>query len=111
MFLFTTKEVLDAIWKIYSKVKDAAQIYDLNVNMWSTKQENRSFIEYSNMSKGWWQEFGQYQSRVMDCSKDTTHLKQFVDKDSSLSVFGRTLLGLDLYMYFTGTVNSKIKLI
>lgn len=53
IFLFTAKEIWNIIRKTHSKVKDANQIYDLNIKAWSTKQENVSIIEYSNLLKGW----------------------------------------------------------
>ena len=37
MFLPTTREIWESIWQIYSKVKDAAQIYELRIKTMSTK--------------------------------------------------------------------------
>ena len=64
IFLPTIKEVWESIQQTYLKVKDAAQIYELNIKMTSTKQGNKTITEYVNILKGLWQEMDHY--RVID---------------------------------------------
>lgn len=46
IYLYIAKEVWDIIDKIYLKIMDATQIYDLTVKMWI-----KSVNEYSNILK------------------------------------------------------------
>jgi hypothetical protein len=40
MFLSTAKDIWNAIEQTYSKAKDAAQVYDVKVKTFATKQRN-----------------------------------------------------------------------
>ena len=61
MFLTTAKEIWETIRQTYSKVRDAAQIYEIKQKISTTKQGTRSVIEYYNLLKSLWQEMDYYQ--------------------------------------------------
>jgi hypothetical protein len=52
MFLGTARDNWDAVKQTYSKVHDAAQIYEIKTKISNSKQGNRSVTEYSNFLKG-----------------------------------------------------------
>ncbi|KAJ8752056.1 hypothetical protein K2173_001083 [Erythroxylum novogranatense] len=81
MFLGTAKEIWDAIKQTYSKVHDAAQIYEIKTKISNTKQGNCSVTDYSNFLKSVWQEMDHYQCIQMTCSEDASILKRFVERD------------------------------
>ncbi|KAJ8773456.1 hypothetical protein K2173_004286 [Erythroxylum novogranatense] len=81
MFLGTAKEIWDAIKQTYSKVHDAAQIYEIKTKISNTKQGNRSVTDYSNFLKSLWQEMDHYQCIQMQCSEDVSILRRFVERD------------------------------
>ncbi|XP_059661691.1 uncharacterized protein LOC132307839 [Cornus florida] len=81
MFLSTAKEIWEAVKQTYSKVRDAAQIYEIKTKISATKQGNRSVTEYSNLLKGLWQEMDHYHCIQMKCSEDAAIIKRFVEKD------------------------------
>ncbi|KAK8369509.1 hypothetical protein V6Z12_A01G116000 [Gossypium hirsutum] len=81
MFLNTSKEIWEAVKQTYSKVRDAAQIYEIKTKISSTKQGSRSITEYSNLLQSLWQEIDHYQCIQMKCSEDAALLKRFVEKD------------------------------
>ena len=49
MFLGTAKEIWDTVKQTYSKVRDAAQIYEIKTKILATKQGTRTVTEYSNL--------------------------------------------------------------
>ena len=49
MFLTIAKDIWEAIKVTYSKVHDAAQIYEIRTKMATTKQGIRSIKEYANL--------------------------------------------------------------
>lgn len=67
MFLSTTSEIWEAVRQTYSKVQDAALIYEVKIKLSTTKQGNLSVIEYYNLMKGFWLELDYYQDLV--CGK------------------------------------------
>ncbi|KAK8317667.1 hypothetical protein V6Z12_A13G124300 [Gossypium hirsutum] len=76
------KSVIHAsVKKTYSKVRDAAQIYEIKTKISSTKQGSRSITEYSNLLQSLWQEMDHCQCIQMKCSEDAALLKRFVEKD------------------------------
>ncbi|KAL9443926.1 hypothetical protein AB3S75_017159 [Citrus x aurantiifolia] len=81
MFLPTTKEMWEAVEKTYSKVGDAAQIYEIKTKIAATKQGGHSVTEYANLLKILWQEMDYYQGFQMKCSTDTALMKRFVEKE------------------------------
>ena len=81
MFLPTTKEIWEAVEKTYSKVGDAAQIYEIKTKITATKQGGRSVTEYANLLKILWQEMDYYQCFQMKCSTDAALMKRFVEKE------------------------------
>jgi len=81
MFLSTSKEIWEAVKQTYSKVRDAAQIYEIKTKISSTKQGSRSITQYSNLLQSLWQEMDHYQCIQMKCSEDAALLKRFVEKD------------------------------
>ena len=46
---FTTKEIWESYRQTNSKVRDAAQIYEIKTKISSTKQGNHSVIEYAQI--------------------------------------------------------------
>ena len=76
MFLTTANEIWEAVRQTYSKVKDAALIYENKMKLSTTKQGNLSVIEYYNLMKGFWLELDYYQDFKMKCSEDAVTLKQ-----------------------------------
>ncbi|XP_020249452.1 uncharacterized protein LOC109826836 isoform X2 [Asparagus officinalis] len=81
MFLNTAKEIWEAVKQTYSKVRDAAQIYEIKTKISSTKQGSRSITEYSNLLQSLWQEMDHYQCIQMKCGEDAVLLKRLVEKD------------------------------
>lgn len=51
MFFTTAKEIWEVVEKTYSKVGDAAQIYEIKTKISATKQGDRSVTEYANLLK------------------------------------------------------------
>jgi len=54
MFLTIAKEIWEAINLTYSKVKDAAQIYEIQARVAATKQDSSTITEYANMLQTLW---------------------------------------------------------
>ncbi|KAI9194566.1 hypothetical protein LWI28_007174 [Acer negundo] len=81
MFMETAKNIWDTCMQTYSRVRDAAQIYDIKTRVLATKQGNRSITEYSSILQHLWQELDHYQCIKMKCSDDAAVLKRFVEKD------------------------------
>ena len=81
MFLTTAKEIWETIRQTYSKVRDAAQIYEIKQKISTTKQGTRSVIEYYNLLKSLWQEMDYYQNLQMKCSEDAAMLRKFVERE------------------------------
>ena len=81
MFLTTAKEIWEAVRQTYSKVRDAAQIYEIKTKISATKQGDNSVTEYANRLKGLWQEMDHYQCLQLKCSDDAAMFKRFVEKD------------------------------
>ncbi|KAJ8753668.1 hypothetical protein K2173_026344 [Erythroxylum novogranatense] len=81
MFLGTAKDIWEAIRQTYSKVNDAAQIYEIRTKVSATKQESRNVTEYSSLIQSLWQEMDHYQCIQMRCSEDAENLKRFVEKN------------------------------
>ena len=75
MFLTTTKEIWEVVGQTYSKVCDAAQIYEIKIKISATKQGSLSVTEYANLLKNLWQEMDHYQCIQMKCSEDTAMLE------------------------------------
>ncbi|KAG8488224.1 hypothetical protein CXB51_018059 [Gossypium anomalum] len=67
MFLSTSKEIWEAVKQTYSKVRYAAQIYEIKTKISCTKQGSRSITEYSNLLQSLWQEMDHYQCIQMTC--------------------------------------------
>ncbi|TXG72633.1 hypothetical protein EZV62_001212 [Acer yangbiense] len=81
MFLSTAKDIWDSIQQTYSKVKDAAQVYDIRTKTASTKQGNNSVTEYANTLQNLWQELDHYRCIAMKCSDDAATLKKVMEQD------------------------------
>lgn len=83
MFLSTAKEIWDFLKRSYSKAKDEALIYEIQVKAAATKQGSFSVSEYSSLLQSLWQELDQYQVLKMKCSEDATLLKNYIQKQRS----------------------------
>ena len=81
MFLSTAQEIWEAIRQTYSKVDDAAQVFEIKTKLAATKQGSRSVTEYANLLKNLWHELDYYQVLEMKNSKDAAVLKTFIEKD------------------------------
>jgi hypothetical protein len=81
MFLVTAKDIWDAVRQTYSKVKDAALIYEIKMKLSMTKQGNMMVIEYYNIMKSFWLELDYYQDFKMQCSEDAVILKNYVERE------------------------------
>lgn len=81
MFLSTTSEIWEAVRQTYSKVQDAALIYEVKIKLSTTKQGNLSVIEYYNLMKGFWLELDYYHDFKMKYSEDAAILKQYVERE------------------------------
>ena len=81
MFLTTAKEIWDSICRTYSKACDATQVYEIKVTTNATKQGSRTVTKCANSLKNLWQELDHYRVSEMKCLKDTTILKNFIEKD------------------------------
>lgn len=81
MLLPTAKEIWDAINQTYSKVRDAAPVYDIKVKTMATKQGSKPVTEYSNLLKNLWHELDHYRVLEMKCSTDAITLKKFIERD------------------------------
>ncbi|XP_022731494.1 uncharacterized protein LOC111286004 [Durio zibethinus] len=81
MFLSTAKDIWESIRQTYSKVKDAAQVYEVKIKTAALKQGNKSVTEYAILLKNLWQEMDHYRCIEMKCSEDATTLKKFIEKD------------------------------
>ncbi|KAK2979081.1 hypothetical protein RJ640_026031 [Escallonia rubra] len=81
MFLPTSKEIWEAAQQTYSKVRDAARVFEIKSKISDTKQGDRSVTEYANLLKNLWQEMDHYRCIEMKCSDDATVLKNFIEKD------------------------------
>ncbi|TXG53873.1 hypothetical protein EZV62_019129 [Acer yangbiense] len=79
MFLTTAKDIWEAVKQSYSKVQDAAQIYELKTKISSTKQGSLSVIEYYNLLKSLWLELDHYQNLKMKCGDDIATLREYVE--------------------------------
>ncbi|KAK2966236.1 hypothetical protein RJ640_008219 [Escallonia rubra] len=81
MFLPTSKEIWEAAQQTYSKVSDAARVFEIKSKISDTKQGDRSVTEYANLLKNLWQEMDHYRCIEMKCSDDAAVLKNFIEKD------------------------------
>ncbi|KAH0781276.1 hypothetical protein KY290_000874 [Solanum tuberosum] len=66
---------------MYSKVHDAARIYEIKTKLSAAKQGAQPVTEYSNFLQGLWQEMDHYQCIQMSCKDDAVILKRFIEKE------------------------------
>ena len=81
MFLSTAKEIWESVCHTNSKVKDAAQMYELKTRIQNTKQGILSITEYYNVIKSRWLELDQYQNLRMKCSIDAAMHQEFIEQE------------------------------
>ncbi|RVW20933.1 hypothetical protein CK203_109614 [Vitis vinifera] len=62
MFLATAKDIWDTIQQMYSKARDAAQVYEVKVKTIAAKQGSQTITKYANQLKALWQELDHYRS-------------------------------------------------
>lgn len=62
MFLPTAQGIWEVVHQTYSKVRDAAQVYEIKVKTGHTKQGGKSVTEYANLLKSQWQELDYYRN-------------------------------------------------
>ena len=70
MFLATTKDIWDAIQQTYSKARDVAQVYEIQVKTIAEKKGSKTIIEYVNQLKTLWQELDHYRVIKTKCPED-----------------------------------------
>ena len=78
------KEIWEAAQQTYSKMRDAARVFEIKSKISTTKQEDHSITEYANLLKNLWQEMDYYRCIEMKCSDDAAALKNFIEKGSNL---------------------------
>lgn len=81
MFLPTAKDIRDMMYQTYSKVNDAALIYEIKTRTASTKQGSRSVSEYANFMQNQWQELDYYRILNLKCSDRVVEVKRFEERD------------------------------
>ena len=74
MFFTTPKEGWESYGQTNSKVRDAAQIYEIKTKISSTKQGNHLVIEYAQILQNLWQDLDHYHCIEIKCSNDATLL-------------------------------------
>ena len=81
MFLIEVKEISESCRQTYSKLQDAAQIYEIKTKITSTKQGNCLFTQYARTSQNLWQELDHYQCIVMKHSDNVALVKNCKEKE------------------------------
>lgn len=81
MFLPTAKAIWDALHQTYSKVNDAALIYDIKTKTTGAKQGTKTVTEYANFLQNQWQELDYYRALDLNCSKCAVFIKKFIERD------------------------------
>ena len=81
MFLPTTWELCENLHQAFSMKQDITTCYELKIKILNIKQGALSITNYYEAVNGLWIELDQYQNLKMKCSKDTTKLAQFIEKD------------------------------
>nr|XP_027083707.1 uncharacterized protein LOC113706007 [Coffea arabica] len=81
MFLPTAKAIWDALHQTYSKVNDAALIYDIKTRTTGAKQGTKIVTEYANFLQNQWQELDYYRTLDLKCSKCAVFIKKFIERD------------------------------
>jgi len=81
MFLSTAKEIWEAVRQTYSKVQDAAQVYEVKLRAAATKQGTSTVTEYANILQSLWQQLDHYRCIKMKCKKDAAMLKKVTEQD------------------------------
>ncbi|KAJ9552519.1 hypothetical protein OSB04_016564 [Centaurea solstitialis] len=79
MFLTSAKEVWETVKQTYSKVKDAALVFEIKTKINSTKQGTTSVTEYYNTLNSLWLELDYYHSIQMKNSEDVASLIKFIE--------------------------------
>lgn len=81
MFLPTEKAIWEALHQTYSKMNDAALIYEIKAKTTAAKQENKSMTEYENFLQNQWQELDYYRTIDIKCSECAVVVKKFIERD------------------------------
>lgn len=79
LFLSLAKEIWDTVYRIYSKVKDATQIYEIQIKIFNTKQGSKFVTKYYILMKSLWQELDHYQCITLK-DHDAATFKRFIEK-------------------------------
>ena len=81
MFLPSAKAIWDTVYQTYSKVHDAALIYEIKTKTTATKQGTKSVTEYANLLQNQWQELDYYRTIDLKCSDCAVAVKRFIERD------------------------------
>ena len=81
MFMKTAKDVWENCKQNYSKVGDAAQIYEIEMKIAITKQGDRSVSECAQTLQNLWLELDHYEQFEAKCTEDASLLKRYKEKD------------------------------
>ncbi|XP_039145764.1 uncharacterized protein LOC120283005 [Dioscorea cayenensis subsp. rotundata] len=81
MFLPTNHDIWESARKTYSKMKDAAVLYEIKTKITNTKQGTLSVTEYYNLMNGLWLELDNYQNLTMKCNDDTQTLLKLLEEE------------------------------
>ena len=75
------KDIWEAIQQIYSKARDASQVYKVKVKTIAAKQGSKIVTKYANQLKPLWQELDHYRVIKTKCPEDAAVLKDFIEQD------------------------------
>ena len=81
MFLPTAKTIWVALYQTYSKVNDAALIYDIKMKTTGAKQGTKTLTEYANFLQNQWRELDYYRTIDLNCSICVVTIKKFIERD------------------------------
>ena len=66
---------------MYSKARDAAQVYEVKVKTIAAKQGSKTVTKYANQLKALWQELDHYRVIKTKCPEYVDVLKDFIERD------------------------------
>lgn len=81
MFLPSFLEIWENLSSTFSVKQDISACYELKTKIFNTKQGTLSVTDYYDTQNGLWIQLAQYQELKMECSKDTTTLTEFTERD------------------------------
>ena len=77
------REIWEIVRQTYSKVRDAAHIYEIKAKIGATKQGIFSVTKYNNIMKSLWSKLDYYQNIKIKCNKDVAMMFKVLGKEST----------------------------